>query len=950
MDEINQEILTKYQQILELQEQGMYEKAIPIAIQVRDLTRQRYGEDDPVYYAKIIGHLASLYQEIGDYFKAEPLYQESLKIIRKNPQEEDEPYFINILNNLGGLKQAINKYEEAESLFKQALDLQSKIDKNHANYALFLNNLGLLYYEMGYYASAEPLYLQAIEIMKKDTREGGHPTFPSTLNNLALVYVSIGSFDSAEQLYLEALQKMRNNLILNDLKNYATTLNSLAQLYMMRGKYSAAEPYILESMKIFREKSNKHAGYADSLTSLAILYQSIGKYIEAESLYLQINEIRLAALGEHDPGYAGGLNNLARIYQLKCNYNEAEPLYRKALKIIQESLGCEHPHYAVGLTNLAILYLTTGRLTEAIKQMQEVLEIKTRIMGQIFTISSESQRMAYLITLQSSLYIFLSMFIQDMNYSPEDKQTCLDMVLRRKAIGAESLTVQRNAIMGGHYPSLKPKLQKLMTLRCQIAQKTLAGPSAEGPVPHHKLLLKWTTWKELLEKELASKIPEMNIEQNLHTVDRKTLAQALPTESVLIEFIRFLEYDFKPKLELSKKEWSTAHFLAFVLPAGKPDEVKIVNLGEAKPIERLIAGFCSSFSDGDRNLTVEGPFSELNSNDGYDLRRTVFDPLIPALCGCARLFIAPDGDLARLPFEILPADNGRRLIDDYHFSYLSVGRDILRFGAVIPKQTNSPLVIANPNFDLGLKDKINSDDKIKQNGHQSQVINRKVIHFSPLPGSHIEGKNIAALLGVQPWLKNKALEGKLKASPSPRILHIASHGFFLENQKHDPNQEHFEMMSPFNRLSFGLENPMLRSGLALAGANTWLQGKPLPPEAEDAILNAEDVSGLDLSGTELVVLSACETGLGDIQVGEGVFGLRRAFVLAGAKTLVMSLWKVPDQQTQELMEDFYHRILSGKDRASALREAQLAMKDKYPDPLYWGAFICQGDPGPIRLA
>ena len=140
------------------------------------------------------------------------------------------------------------------------------------------------------------------------------------------------------------------------------------------------------------------------------------------------------------------------------------------------------------------------------------------------------------------------------------------------------------------------------------------------------------------------------------------------------------------------------------------------------------------------------------------------------------------------------------------------------------------------------------------------------------------------------------------------------------------------------------ENPLLRSGLALAGANTWRKKGSLPPEAEDGILTAEDVSGLDLLDTELVVLSACETGLGEVQTGEGVFGLRRAFVLAGAKTLVMSLWKVPDRQTQELMVDFYRRVLEGQPRAEALRQAQLAMKSKYPNPYYWGAFICQGNP------
>jgi CHAT domain-containing protein len=201
------------------------------------------------------------------------------------------------------------------------------------------------------------------------------------------------------------------------------------------------------------------------------------------------------------------------------------------------------------------------------------------------------------------------------------------------------------------------------------------------------------------------------------------------------------------------------------------------------------------------------------------------------------------------------------------------------------------------------------------------------------------------------------LDGHLKKCQSPRILHIATHGFFLEDATRDP----YESRSAFDAMSvsesgmdrFGgsrVENPLLRSGLVLAGFNTWLKQGELMEDAEDGLLTAEDAAGLDLLDTELVVLSACETGLGDVSVGEGVFGLRRAFVLAGARTLVMSLWKVPDEQTQELMEDFYHRMLGtdGKPpqpRAEALRDAQLAVKARHPQPFYWGAFICQGYDG-----
>jgi CHAT domain-containing protein len=237
--------------------------------------------------------------------------------------------------------------------------------------------------------------------------------------------------------------------------------------------------------------------------------------------------------------------------------------------------------------------------------------------------------------------------------------------------------------------------------------------------------------------------------------------------------------------------------------------------------------------------------------------------------------------------------------------------------------------------------------------------NRRAYHFHRLPGTRAEGERVATLLDVSPWLDAKALEGRLKAEcRSPRILHLATHGFFLPDQQPDlpdaardiridPIGPHDEAPGAGRLAGPMMENPMLRSGLALAGANIWLAAGRLPEEAEDGLLTAEDVTGLDLLATKLVVLSACETGLGQVHVGEGVFGLRRAFVLAGAKTLVMSLWKVPDEPTRELMEDFYGRLLAGEGRAEALRQAQLTLKAKYSDPYYWGAFICQGDPSPL---
>jgi CHAT domain-containing protein len=350
------------------------------------------------------------------------------------------------------------------------------------------------------------------------------------------------------------------------------------------------------------------------------------------------------------------------------------------------------------------------------------------------------------------------------------------------------------------------------------------------------------------------------------------------------------------------------------------------------------------------NASTGSPFPGI-ADIGIRLRRAVFDPLTPALNACPRLLIAPDSALTCLPFEVLPTDDGKYLIDRYSISYLSAGRDLLRFSTTTQSQANLPLVIADPDFDLSNDIPSVGRKAEKQAWRHSRDLGQVIGRFCRLPGTAAEGKCIAEMLGVQPWLEGAALEARLKSYTSPRILHLATHGFFLD-------QPHFDVIlgsRPFKPTTAGtdagfrqpaeavVESPLLRSGVALAGANTFLHGKLPPPAAEDGILTAEDVTGLDMFGTELVVLSACDTGLGVVRTGEGVFGLRRAFVQAGARTLVMSLWRVGDEETMELMVEFYRHLLAGKGRAEALRGAQLVVRDRHPHPRFWGAFICQGD-------
>ena len=467
--------------------------------------------------------------------------------------------------------------------------------------------------------------------------------------------------------------------------------------------------------------------------------------------------------------------------------------------------------------------------------------------------------MAYLQTLQGNLYAFLSLILQDFSASPEALAMALELVLRRKALGAEALSIQREAVLGGHYPALAPTLHHLHVLRMQIAQKTLAGPGPEGLAAHQERLAAWHAEKDRLEAELARQIPEMNLERRLRAVDRQVVAFALPAGATLVECVRFPVYNFHAIPAHGDPQWDPARYVAFVLPAGDPDHVQMIDLGEAEPIDQMIATYRAYLMGEAETHRQAVAAPEPGAALGRALRAALFDPVATALPdGCHDLFLAPDGALSQLPFEVLPLDDGRYLADTVQITYLSAGRDMLRFDVDAQTASTTPLIAADPDFDLasGTTVPVSASAATGTATRHSRDVPRGGRRFNRLSGTAVEGERIAALLGVTPWLAANVVETPLKACRSPRILHLATHGGFLPDQPFDPNAREHRLGGP------GMENPMLRSFLVLAGVNTWLEGGVLPAEAEDGMLTAEDVSGMHLLGTELVVLSACDTGRG----------------------------------------------------------------------------------------
>lgn len=886
------------------------------------------------------------------------------------------------LHNLALLHKKTGNYVEAETVFKKTIEVYEKnIGDDYPRLAVTLTELTSMYTEMGRYLDAIRVGNHALKTVSNAFGDR-HPFLIVCLDRIATIYRDIGDYEKAVSTYLRVsdlilgiqswiaqIAQQRNQSGAADLylvglgedhRHLGVVLYNMAVMYLEMEEHEAATSILENASKILSNSiGEEHPEFAIIPRAFARLQVAAGNLADAQVLYQKAISIYQESSGESHPEFASTLTGLGDLYVSSGSLSDAERLYLEAIKVRRQALSHNHPEMARVLFNLAALYASTARGEEALSLMDEVVEIDDKTIGQVFAVASEKQRTQHLMLIRPRFDAYLSIVVQSFSSSPDAVRSAFSLVLRRKAIEAEAWAVQRDAVLQGKYKKLSKQFARLSKLKMQIAQLTLDGPGEDGVEAHRGILDELTSQKEKYEGELTQQIPEMNIDERIRAADRLAVASELPSGSVLVEFVRFDLLKLNRLRVDANGRSGTPRYLAFVLASREPNSVQMIDLGVADRIDQLIAKFRQSITgeieDGRRRPVGDARFGRIKvslDNAGFELRKGVFDPLMSSIGTRTRILIAPDGDLNRLPFEVLPLCNGKRLIDEYRVSYLGAGRDISRFKFDSGHAPGAPLVVADPDFDFGGTEVYSEESGLKS--WPSRDASGRSLQFERLPGTRLEGERIGSILGTKPWLGKAALDGKLKGCKSPFILHLATHGFFREDQQQDRNEDNLgfsklnNRLDPFRELGADrYENPLLRSGLALAGANTRFSDRQLPAEVEDGLLTAEDVSGMDLLETELVVLSACETGLGQIRIGEGVFGLRRAFLLAGAKTLLISLWKVPDEETQELMVDFYGRILSGQSRTDALREAQLTMKAKYPDPSCWGAFICQGNPGPL---
>lgn len=916
---------------------GMLTKAEDIQRRVLEITESQYGKTHTDYAATLLNY-AGIETDLGRYQSAETHLQEALKIYEQHFGTSAEQY-ATALNNLALLQETIGQYQKAEANFRQVVAIREAVwGKQHLLYAKNIHNLAGLLRQTDRYSEAEDLYRQALNI-KIDTVGEGHPSYLVTLEAYADLLLRLGEIGRSQSYYETALAYYRQLFATNN-PQIAATLNELGRVHQAAGEYKTAIPYFQQAIKISQQIfGDVHPIVAKYKHNLAVVYRVIGEFDKA-GLYAQdASDIYKATLGAGHYESVLALSNLASLKHAHGDYEEAIALLKESYQYVTKIFGEHLPFAASFLFNFAVSYAASNKTDEAFATVSQVQQIYDRLIRTISATGSDVRRLSYLTRINGNLYISLSLVQKYFRDSRQHIETAYEWVLRRKGLATDLMASNLRAILKVQTDkgrALLHEWQRVQQVLSNLLLGDMKGLSAED---YEQEIAGLEAERDFLESEMARISSTDATQLNFESVSTSALQKKLAQDVALIEYIRYDYYNFEAiPAKTGEKNWQAPRYLVFVVT---PTQVDMVDIGDASIIDTLVHHLREAIVS-DRNSS--GRFgtlpADVKAENNYEessraLHEHVFKPIKRFLAGCKHLYISPDGDLLQLPFELLLEDN-QFLLDDFQISYLAIGRELLRDDK--QQTSQAPLVIASPDFNLGVSgtDSVEAQPsilrKIIRNGKNQSM------HFLPLSGTLREGQSVASLLNVPLKSKGDAVKSVVENQPSPRILHIATHGYFLDD-------ETIQMRALPDDIQIGSlpRNSMLRSGLALAGANTWLSNQPTNENVGNGLLTANDVALLDLSGTKLVVLSACDTALGEIQIGEGVFGLRRAFMLAGAQTLVMSLWKVPDEQTASLMEIFYQELKAGGSRIDALRFAQNEIRKQHKHPYYWAAFICQGD-------
>jgi CHAT domain-containing protein/tetratricopeptide (TPR) repeat protein len=913
-----------------------------LTIKYLEESRNNYDPTD-FNYAVSFSDNSGLFESEEKYRRYEKglLYALSPESMQsRTPEQKSEDY-----NDVGEVLYASNKFKAAEASFMAAYLINSTEGlESTKRGALVISNLGLLFHTTGRLSKAEEFTQKALVIRRDQLND--LDGVGASLNNLAVLYKDLGRYTESEDLFDESI-KLTLQTKGPTSTAYAVVENNKAILYQVVGKYQDAEKLLLSAIEIAgKELKEKSANYVRMKVNLAMLYQLQKRYAEAEKIYLEAIDLKKKRLGTTHPDYAVLLKNLASLYMAEGKYDKVESLLTEAIEIYRKKFGEAHHVYAAAIYDLGSFKLFRDDLkgaapllakAESIQKSQlgehhpsltdsrealavmewmskdwdkaipDYLRVMNEYIYQVktyFPAMSEYDKSRFWELIYPKFQRFFTFALEARTQHPEITSDLYNYHLATKALLLNSTSKVKDRILNSGNPELVSKYREWLDLKENLAR--LYTLSKEELAENKINLDSLENVTNTREKELSRLSEAFTQGYEAKTIGYKDVSAILAPQEACVDIVRIREYNYLVPD-------TSVNYLALLLKPGGTASPQVIMFPNGTALE-------TSYARKYR-MAMQRAF------EGQNFRDIFWKGMDEPTASYKRLFVSLDGIYNQINLNTLSGSSGKYLLDEKDIILVTNTKDVISLkkkGFVRKPEVRNAVLVGNPNY------------------AKDFVWNKmKTMTLPELPGTEVEVKKINDQLVSKGWktklyLKDDASEDKIRMVDQPVVLHIATHGFFLEDLKRNKEEKVFGV-EPMK----AAENPLLRSGLLFTGADNTLQEIKTTgtQRTNDGVLNAYEAMIMNLDHTELVVLSACETGLGEIINGEGVYGLQRALQIAGATTVMISLWQVSDEVTQDLMIRFYKYWIETGNKQTSFTRAQLEIKQKYPAPFYWGAFV-----------
>ncbi len=826
----------------------------------------------------------------------------------------NDPFIGMLLLRNGHAERVLSHYAKAREAYERAAAIfEASFGRDDLRTADALDWTGMICVYEGDYRKAEALLKEALATFEHVLgRE--HPRVVLSLQHIAVAYQDLGDKQGAVATLERALQICEKAIDPADLQ-FTAIVNNLGTLYAELHDYPHAVPLLRRSLHMVEERLGpEHPFVAIPLQELAIIARETKQFDTAFDLLWRAEAAREKAFGLANPQTLALLIIIANTWDSMGDHARAVELHHRILDILENTVGPSNKLIPITLANLATGYTEVGDIACALEYETRMDDVIEKDLDLNLAIGSERQKLAYEESLSGGRTDrTISLHALHAPDNPEAAEHALLVLLQRKGRVLDALSQNLTTVRQALTADDQALLDKLRTTTAELAKLALNGPGKTPVASYRAQVKKLEDEKENLETAMGARSAAFRADHQPVTV--AAVRNAIPRDAALVEFAVYRP--FRPTAVSVADEFGEPRYIVYVLR--RHGRIRWKDLGSAAAIDKPVAKWRAALRDPGRADVAQ---------IAREVDRRVMQPVRELAGNATHLLIAPDGQLDLIPFEALVDARGRYLVERYTITYLTSGRDLLRMAVSRPGGAR-PVVVADPEFGepAGARP-VQVASAIAQRRSITTGKDFASVYFAPLAGTREEARKIEALFpDARVLVGNDATKAAVERVDAPEILHIATHGFFLES----------------NDARGVRANPLLRSGLALRGANLTSGG------SDDGILTASEASTLNLWGTKLVTLSACDSGVGEVKNREGVYGLRRAFLLAGAETVVMSLWPVSDYVTRQMMTAYYTALKGGEGRGEALRNAQLAMlrKSSLRQPFYWASFIQSGDWTPL---